>query len=186
MTEPPQRARARLGLMLFLVSLGVLFVASMVAYIALRLSRPEGVATPPIELPAGLWVSTLVLLASGLAIHRAQRQALPQVRPWLLLSFAGGVAFVAVQFPSMLYLLEAHRSLLSARLYASYGLAFGLIVIHALHVLGGMAPLGWLAWKAANNRLLPSHRPVLRACATYWHFLEGVWLVLFGLFLLTL
>jgi heme/copper-type cytochrome/quinol oxidase subunit 3 len=63
-----------------------------------------------------------------------------------------------------------------------YGLIFFLILLHALHVLGGMVTLTHVTVKAhrgAYERVGVGHDPI-RLTALYWHFLDGVWIVMFG------
>ena len=74
--------------------------------------------------------------------------------------------FIAVQVPALMQLLDRHR----APEASTYGIAFALVVVHALHVVGGMVPLSALAWRARMNRLDSEHLLSVRACAAYWHF----------------
>lgn len=187
--EEEAGASSRLGMLLFLASLTMFFGASIVGYLFIRLNSP--LAPPPghLVLPSGLWVSTLLLLLTGWAIHVADRRARLRVssslRWWLALSLGSGVAFIAVQAPCLLELLRVHRVALAQQDSAIYGLTFALVVIHALHVLGGMAPLAALtfdAWKSSTGKV-SRHR--MRGCALYWHFLEVVWIALFGVFQVT-
>jgi|GEM_PF-3265630 heme/copper-type cytochrome/quinol oxidase subunit 3 len=48
-----------------------------------------------------------------------------------------------------------------------------------------LAPLSVLAYRVLRHRLGWEQVPAVHSCAIYWHFLEGVWVVLFGLLLLT-
>jgi cytochrome c oxidase subunit 3 len=43
--------------------------------------------------------------------------------------------------------------------------------LHGLHVIGGLVVATWAAGKVATIQL----------CARYWHFLLGLWLVMFAL-----
>ena len=182
------RSITRLGLLLFLLSLAVLFLASIVAYLIIFAAH-RGTA-PPQVLPSGLWISTLVLLSGGLVLHRAKQAAVLGLFPLagrrLQWAFASSALFLAIQFPSLNQLLQAHRSVLEQSSFGAYGLAFGLVILHAAHVFGGMVPLGLLAWKARRGTLASPNLTLVRSTAIYWHFLEGVWLALFALFLLTL
>ncbi len=186
---PEPTAAGRMGLRLFLLSLSVFFAAAMVAFVASRLLRPtDGVAT--IEIPASLWLSTLLLLLSGIAVERSARYArrarLHETGRWLLVSLSTAMLFVGAQSVSMVELLQAHHLSLTTRVIIGLdGLAFGLILIHALHVLGGMVLLLVLCVRTATGALSLLHLPGVRSVASYWHFLEFVWLVmllLFGLF----
>lgn len=187
--DPQPDSGFRLGLLLFLASLAVFFGASIVGYLAIRLNSP--LAPPPghLALPPTLWISTAALLFTGWAIHMADRQAragrIEVLHQWLGLSLGLGAAFIAIQFPCLLALWQSHRIALAQERSALYGLTSVLIVLHALHVLGGMAPLGWLTVRAWRGTLGPAHRAGVQGCALYWHFLEVVWIVLFGMFLIT-
>lgn len=185
--EEEAGASSRLGMLLFLASLTMFFGASIVGYLVIRLDSP--LAPPPghLVLPSGLWVSTLLLLLTGWAIHAADRRARRRgsLRWWLGLSLGSGVAFVAVQAPCLLELLRVHRIALAQQGGALYGLAFALVVIHALHVLGGMVPLAALTFDAWGRTAGTVSRHRMRGCALYWHFLEVVWIVLFGVFQIT-
>ena len=66
-----------------------------------------------------------------------------------------------------------------------FGLTFCLIAIHVGHVLGGLIPLSFLAIRTFVHKLGIEQMPMVRGCASYWHFLELVWLAMFAAFLLT-
>ena len=179
--------KLRLGMALFLLSLAVLFIAGMVAYLLIRTGSPAAPPVGSIEMPTGLWVSTAILLSAGFTMYNAQRRArlgeIPSLRMWLKLTFALSVAFVLVQVPSMSELMAAHRLALVERFSGIYGLTVALIAIHALHVIGGLIPLTVLTWWAVRGELGMEHELLVRTCGKYWHFLEVVWVVMFGVFL---
>jgi len=100
---------------------------------------------------------------------------------WTWLSSA---LFMAIQTPAMLELLQRHQGLEGTGIGNVYGITFALIVVHALHVVGGMVPLSNLAWKAQRRRLDSEHLLSVRACAAYWHFLKAVWVLLLVAFYL--
>jgi heme/copper-type cytochrome/quinol oxidase subunit 3 len=58
------------------------------------------------------------------------------------------------------------------------------MAIHGAHLLGG---IGWLLFLRARSKKLFSgtetdlrrHRRALSAAAIYWHFMGGLWLVLY-------
>ncbi|MBI1374155.1 MAG: hypothetical protein GC159_15670 [Phycisphaera sp.] len=171
-----------LGTALFIASLIMLFGATMVGYLQ---SIP---ADAHLKLPPALWLSTGVLLVSGVTIHLAARaaRAADARRTFRMLAVTAGVAlvFIAVQTPCMIALLHAHAQAAAASHVGVYGLTFTLIILHALHVLGGVVPMGWLLYAAKRRgRDLTARPGAIRACAMYWHFLEIVWLVMFVTFL---
>ena len=182
----PDDERGAFGMKLFLIALGVLFTASMVGYATIR-SRLGNVVS--IHLPSALWWSTLAMILSGVAISRAlasAKQRRPaQLRSMLLLAFLLSLAFLAIQIPSAWQVLREHAAYRDKNVYL-YGLAFTLIVLHALHVLGGLVPLAIVTLKSQRHPNLyhSYHFGPVRYVTMYWHFLEVVWIVMFGLLLL--
>ena len=180
--------KVRLGMALFLVSLAILFIAGIVAYLLIRIGSAAAPPVGSIKMPNGLWLSTVILLTAGLTMYNAQRRArqgqIRSLRLWLQLTFLLSVAFVLVQVPSMSELMVAHRLALVERFSGIYGLTVALIAIHALHVIGGLIPLTLLTWWAVRREIGVEHELLVRSCGKYWHFLEGVWIVMFGVFLI--
>jgi cytochrome c oxidase subunit 3 len=136
--------------------------------------------------PKLLWLNTGVLILSSGALQWAQvaahRGKIDAAKAGLL---AGGVfafAFLAGQ-------LVAWRQLDAAGYYLATNPAaafFYLITgVHGLHILGGQVALGRTLDKAWQGVAVGKVRLSVDLCAMYWHFLLFVWLVLFGLLLLT-
>jgi cytochrome c oxidase subunit 3 len=179
---PRSRRQAWLALYLLLASLGVFFAGSLLAYGVIRLSG--GPPRQAIELPPGLWISTLLLLAGGWALSHAlkavRRERQAAVRQWLSAGCVLLAGFVAVQATCLDELLAVHRE--AAPQTSLAGLMFLLILLHALHVVGGAVPLGLVTYAAHRGRYdHESHTP-LALCLTYWRFLEVVWLVMLATF----
>jgi len=53
--------------------------------------------------------------------------------------------------------------------------------LHGLHILGGLVAWGRTFAKVWGNFDVAKVRHSVELCTLYWHFLLGVWLVLFGL-----
>ena len=147
-------------------------------FVISRVSRPnDGVEA--IGAPPTLWVSTLFLLLSGMAVESgaqyARRARLAEVGRWLWVSLALATLFAVVQAMGMADLLHAHQLSSTTRaIIGLNGLAFSLVLIHAVHVLGGMVLLTTLSVRASVGPLSLQHLTSVRSVAIYWHFLEGV------------
>ena len=177
---------------LFVLSLGMLFFASMLGYVAIRtgyygrVDLPAGALRP--SFPASLWVSTALVLAGSFTISRAlaavRRERQRPFRAWLAATLGLAVLFVIVQTPSLAAILSAHFAQLRAagegRPMALFGLIFFLIIVHALHVAGGIVFLAWVLYRAGQNAYDHEHHIPIRHAALYWHFLDVVWIALFG------
>ena len=190
------RQIATVGLWLFLASLAMLFAASMLGYILIRLSARHGVegrqSVPlgTLHLPPELWASTALVIGVSVALWRAvaavKREHQRPFRTWLTLSLLLAAGFIAVQTPAMMQLISEHKSLRQTPGgTALYGLIFFLVLLHALHVVGGIIVLVRVVALGLANRYDHEHFSPVKHATMYWHFLDVVWLVMFSTFLLT-
>jgi cytochrome c oxidase subunit 3 len=60
-----------------------------------------------------------------------------------------------------------------------HGLFYLLTWFHAAHVLCGLVALLWVQGAAAAGRIGPGRLSTAAGVATFWHFVDVVWLVLF-------
>lgn len=174
------------GLMLFLASLTMLFGASLVGYLIIRsTAQGRGLEYGTLQMPWTLWLSTAIIMASSVTLHlslgwvRAGRQQ--PFRRAMLLGAVLAFAFLAVQAPSLYGLLQTHDHSREDNVFL-YGLVLMLIGLHALHVLGGLIPLTLVTARALQGRYHAGRHEGVRYCSIYWHFLDGVWVLMFGLF----
>ncbi|HEX8520758.1 MAG TPA: cytochrome c oxidase subunit 3 [Tepidisphaeraceae bacterium] len=172
---------ATIGMWLFLAALTMLFGATMIGYLVIR-SRGNSPALHSMQFPPLLWLSTVVILAGSYTIHmavsaiRLERQGL--MRRYLLITCILAAIFCIVQTPALASLLLEHRRASEGGLRL-YGLVFVLILVHALHVLGGIVGLAATAVRAKQGKYDHEHYTGIKNAAMYWHFLDVVWLVMF-------
>lgn len=173
------------GLRLFLASLSVLFAASLIAYSIIRTSATHrGLPLGQLHMPGTLWLSTAIMLASSVTIHlalravRESRQA--AFRRAVVITAMLGLGFLMIQAPSLYWILQSHE-LSRTRNVFLYGLILMLIALHAMHVIGGLIPLGVVTGRALQGKYHAGRYEGVRYVATYWHFLDVVWLLMFGL-----
>ena len=58
--------------------------------------------------------------------------------------------------------------------------------LHGLHLLGGLVVWGWTFARMSRGRTTPAAMLLrVELCAVYWHYLLFIWLVLFGVLLIT-
>jgi heme/copper-type cytochrome/quinol oxidase subunit 3 len=197
----PVRGLTTFALIWFIGGLAMLFIFTMAGYLVVRTQRAwpnnEGVIDPvdavPIgalrgELPHLLWASTAVVLAASVTIQLAvvavEREKLDRLIRWARVTLGLGILFCLLQIPAMASLLQSHQRMRSlaepSQVLNTFGLIFCLVLLHALHVVGGLVHLVIVERGATARRYdHESHAPVKNA-AIYWHFLDVVWLFLFA------
>lgn len=174
---------------LFLASLAMLFAASMLGYVLIRLSAPPINASDltPTRMPLIFFLSTLVVLAASgtvqLAVSSIRQERLEKTKLWLKLTLALATLFTLLQIPGLYYLFQQHvpRTQTGANLSLLIGC---FIILHALHVLGGICYLPVVVSRANRGLYDHEHYLGIKHAALYWHFLDVVWIVMFGMMLI--
>ena len=169
----PQNAPALSGIWVTIAAITMAFAAFTSSLI---IRQGSGDDWRHLALPGVLYLNTIVLLASSLTLELARRKdasSLGGTRSWLYLTFALGVIFLAGQIFAW-YQLRARGLYLATSPNSSF--FYVLTVMHALHVLGGLAGFVY----AIRGTLNPSlwRTTTLDAAGTYWHFLAGLWVYL--------
>jgi len=163
------------GLWLFMAVVTMLFGLMLFAY----MMRMQLYDWRPLPLPWQLWLSTMLLAASSLALLVARlgvwRGRWGEVRAGMAVGGGFAIAFVACQGWAWRQLLEWGYGVAGNPANSFFYL---FTALHGLHLLGGLIALG------LTTRRLRSAGPAagiaVQLCARYWHFLLAVWLVLFG------
>jgi cytochrome c oxidase subunit 3 len=183
--EPAARISGTFGMMVFLLSLSVLFLASIIGYLVVRSRAAEWPPPGSPKLPAGLWVSTVIILVSSgtiqSALNSVRRNRLGALIGFMLMTLLLAVVFLVSQAVNWAWLMSIQATTQAELYLFTFYLLTGL---HAAHVIGGVVLLSVVTAKAFRGAYSPQHHPGVRYAAMYWHFLDGVWLVMFVLLFL--
>ena len=200
---PTRLRRARLGLLVALTPVLMLFVAFTSAYVV-----RQGLPTLdprtnqlvrdwiPVKLPALLIVNTVVLLLSSIGMELARRQTkLTAVAatskpsreipvgaegktPWLAMTIALGLLFLFGQW-------MAWKQLAASGFYVattpSSSFVYLLTGAHAVHLMGGVLALLVAGLFALQQRSVTTQSIVVDVTGWYWHFMAGLWVYIFAL-----
>ena len=176
----------QLGTAIGLLSVTFFFGALVMAF-GLRIAHDQ--TWQRFELPSVMWLGTLLLLASSWTLEgarRALRRALVAVyRGRITATVVLATLFLGVQIACASDLIAQGVSA-SANPHGSVFYVF--MGMHGAHLAGGMS---WLAYLHRRSRALfrstetdlRHQRRITTAAAMYWHFMAGVWLVLFAFLL---
>jgi heme/copper-type cytochrome/quinol oxidase subunit 3 len=188
--RPPHApaAAATFGMWLFLISLFMLFAAVITAYLFIRLAGAKSPPLHSVQFPRLLWLSTVLVIGVSFSLARSvgslRLEHQTSFRQWLRVALLLGIGFILVQAPAMAGLLMAHQHLRQSGMFL-YGLVFVLILLHALHVVGGIIALIRVSIQGERGVYDHEHYLPVRHTAMYWHFLDLIWIAMFTTFLVT-
>jgi heme/copper-type cytochrome/quinol oxidase subunit 3 len=171
----------RLAVLVFMGAEAMFFGAMISSLFVLRLGMAAW--PPPLEprLPIAVTgLNTLVLLASSLTLTasgRARRRHDDRRHMrWLGATAALGALFLIVQGYEWIRLIGYGLSLGSG----IYGTTFFVLIgFHGVHVLAALVWLLVTTALVARGRFREGRVAPLQACAMFWHFVVGVWPVLY-------
>jgi len=189
--------RARLGLLVALTPVLMLFVSFTSAYVV-----RQGLPTLdprtnqlvrdwiPVNLPVLLLVNTAVLLVSSIGMELARRQTrLSAVAatakpasglsvsaagetPWLAMTIALGLLFLFGQW-------MAWKQLAASGFYVSTTPSSSFVYLltgaHAIHLMGGVVALVVAGLFALLHRSVTTRSVVVDIAGWYWHFMAALW-----------
>jgi cytochrome c oxidase subunit 3 len=185
-TESAVGNRYRIGMLVSLASIAMLFTSLSSAYIV-----RSGVTYDwyPIAVPRVMFGSTTLILLSSLAIEIARRKLKQSLAAsyshYLLLTGLLGLGFLVSQLFAWRQL-EAQGIYISTHPHSSF--FYVLTGTHGVHLAGGLLALGflWLRFRRHLDepRLIAKRQAIADAVAIYWHFMSALWIYLFLLLFL--
>lgn len=169
-----------LGLLLFFLSLSILFFASAVGLVVVRYHlEPTEVTT--LSFPLIGWFSTAVLtLVSGFSqgtLWSVRRDQNTLFRLCLSATWVLALLFLILQVSLWQRLLPEASTQDNVVETGLYGL-FVLTGLHAAHVLGGLLMQSYVTLQGFRGKYWSLRHETVRGTTLYWHFLMGIWLFL--------
>src|ERR1700682_6323 len=127
-------------------------------------------------------INTVILLSSGVTCHfAAEALAKNNRRRFFQLQIATillGFAFEAGQLYEFINAFQRGLNL-TANTFASA--FFTMTGFHGAHVLGGLILLILVLYRASRGQFSSRHHVGVAAVTLYWHFVDVVWIFLFGI-----
>jgi cytochrome c oxidase subunit 3 len=187
--EYPAIKPGMMGMYIFLASEVMFFGSLFAVYFYLYGSHGTWPPLPPSSRPEYYvsWfpiplINTVVLLSSGVTCHfAADAIASNNRRRFFTLQIATIVLGFAFEFGQLYEFISAFgRGLnLTANTFASA--FFTMTGFHGAHVLGGLILLILILYRAAKGQFSSKHHVGVAAVTLYWHFVDVVWIFLFGI-----
>jgi cytochrome c oxidase subunit III len=180
MTEQKKRMHPhKFTLWLGLGSIVMMFAGMTSAYIVKRnQANWQG-----FDLPKVFWYSTFAILLSSVTIHLAikafKSREMAKYRQLIAATTVLGIAFIVLQIIGFSDLNARGIKLTGQGSNVAGSFLFVIAALHILHVLGGIVVLAVMFVKAFVGRSRNYSAVPVEMTATYWHFVDGLWIYLF-------
>ncbi len=131
------------------------------------------------QVPVVFWYSTAVIIASSITMMLALRsfklREAARYRSLLTVTFLLGVLFLTLQVIGFWQFVQAGQALGKVN---SVDFLYVIVGLHGLHVVGGVVALTVMFAKAFSTRRRNYSSVPVEVMATYWHFVDALWLYL--------
>lgn len=166
----------KFAMWIFLVSVSMLFIALTSAYIVKKSDGNWLI----FDMPQAFVYSTILIVLSSASMHWAyvstKTNQILQIRAALGLTFILGVLFLVSQWVGWIQLTGQDvfwvGNVAGSFIYVLTGL-------HGIHLISAFLYLLWVFVMAFRYRVHSKSLLNMEMCATYWHFLGGLWLYLY-------
>jgi cytochrome c oxidase subunit 3 len=166
----------KFAMWLFMVSVVMLFAAFTSAYVV---KQSDGVWLD-FQLPALFDYTTAIIILSSVSMHwaviAAKKNLIKMIRVALGVTFVLGSLFLVGQLMAWGELVEADVHFVGN---PAGSFLYVLTGVHGLHLVSAVIFLIVVLYSAFQYKIHSKSLVQLEICATYWHFLGGLWLYLY-------
>ncbi len=172
---------------------GLIFLFLVIAFLYSGLNQLEGLNH---KIPISFLISTLLLILSGYTATK-MRLYYQEERTEKLINSLRNTLFLGAAFTILQFLgwIELDRMGIDFKGIPSGSFLYLLSGIHIVHLIGAMI-FALILWSqirknqrdAVHHLILltnPFEKMRIRLFTVYWHFMDGIWLILFLLFILS-
>ena len=154
----------------------IIFVVAYIFYIGKSLSGPTPAQV--LELPI---FGTICLLSSSISVHYAvsalRKENLRACTINLAITVLLGSIFLVTTAQEWYHLIHDEGLTIRTNLFGTT--YYSLVGLHASHVVVGLIMLFLALGFSLMGRVTEEHSERLEVLSLYWHFVDGVWVVVF-------
>jgi cytochrome c oxidase subunit 3/cytochrome o ubiquinol oxidase subunit 3 len=154
----------------------IIFVVAYIYYIGKSLSGPMPAQVLELPIP-----STVCLLSSSATVHFAvsalRKNNIRSCTLWMAGTVLLGAIFLMFTAREWYHLIHDFGLTIRTNLFGTT--FYSLVGLHATHVVIGLTMLTIALALLLSGRVNEKHAERLEVLSLYWHFVDGVWVVVF-------
>ncbi|WP_209405125.1 heme-copper oxidase subunit III [Pseudozobellia sp. WGM2] len=164
-----------------IVSLIMGFAGWTSAYIVSS-SREDWIAE--LQLPSSFFISTAVIIISSFTYLFAKRSIqennTKMTTNWLLVTLGLGIVFIVMQFNGFSQMVAEGYYFTGPTSNIKLSYIFLIATVHIVHVVAGIISLSVVLYSQLKGKYSAQEHLGLTLGATFWHFLDLLWVYLMG------
>ena len=166
-----------------MISIIMIFAGLTSAFVVSK-QRPDWLKE--LVIPDTFTYSTIILLISSVTFYLAKRAIKSNnhslTKVYLLLTLALGMSFVYLQFKGFDLLFNQGLVPFGSSSKVTVSFLYAFVFVHVAHLFGGMISLIYVIYNHYKQRYTIGNTVGIEIAATFWHFVDVLWIYLFLFF----
>ncbi len=180
-TESEKNDRAKRMMLWFGIISLIMSFAGLTSAVLVSRKREDWMHN--FEMPQAFLISCVIIIASSLTFILAKRALKNNNRSlatiMLLLTFLLGVAFIWSQVKGFQQIVDSGYYFTGASSNVTMSFIYVIAAVHILHVVAGLISLMVVIYNHFKQKYSATHMLGLELSATFWHFIDILWLFLY-------
>ena len=186
-TEAEKHARAKKTMLWIAIGSIVMLFAGLTSAYVVSQSRPDWLRD--FQLPQSFFISTAVIVLSSAAFQLAKIAVKKRNHGagmgFLVATLLLGIAFVYFQFRGFSEIIEGGHYFTGSQSNITTSFLYVLVISHLVHLFSGLVMLLVVIYNHSKKKYQPAQMLGLEMAATFWHFLDFLWVYLILFFYFT-
>jgi cytochrome c oxidase subunit 3 len=179
-TVEEKNIRAKKMMLWFGIGSLIMSFAGLTSAVVVSSKRPDWLKDFP--LPDAFIISTVIIILSSLSFILAKRTLKRDARQkttlWLLITLGLGIAFIYSQLIGFGQIIKLGYNFTGPTSNITMSFIYVIAVAHILHVVAGLISLMVVIYSHFKQKYNASEMLGFELSATFWHFVDGLWLFL--------
>jgi len=180
-TIEEKNIRAKKMLLWFGIGSLIMSFAGLTSAVVVSSKRPDWLKD--FQLPEAFVISTIIIIFSSISMVLAKRALKSNNRQattlWLSLTLFLGIGFVISQFIGFGQIIDSGYNFTGPTSNITMSFIYVIAVAHIAHVVAGLISLLVVIYNHFKQRYDAAQMLGFELSATFWHFVDGLWLFLF-------
>jgi cytochrome c oxidase subunit 3 len=182
--QEQKNRRAKKNMLWFgIISLSMSFAGLTSAYVVSK-ERPDWLTD--FEIPQAFYISLIVILLSSLTFHLAKRSVQQAKRQagtvFLVATLVLGSVFVWLQFMGFSQIIANGYFFTGSESTITTSFIYLVVLLHLAHVFAGLIALLVVIYNHYKQKYENGKTLGIELAATFWHFVDVLWVYLFLFF----
>ncbi len=183
-TEEQKIRRAKKMMLWFgIISLSMSFAGLTSAYVVSK-ERPDWLTD--FQIPQAFYISLAVILLSSITIHIAKRSIIKEQNKigmiLLLSTFFLGVAFIILQFRGFSQIIANGYYFTGSESSITTSFIYLVVLLHVTHISAALISILVVIYNHYKLKYTNGKTLGIELAATFWHFVDILWIYLFLFF----